>query len=187
MALTTVLWLPLQVRRCTAECCGTRSRTWTQHTDCSWRRCICARDGTDTCPSSTRPGLCTTRALSTAASNPTNTSNTASCCWYGLYVLLAAKNFKPFKPLLKLLFCLCFLFLRTKSSQTFVTNISTTFPLKPTLRQTAQNCSLCRRCRESTASQWKWTLSTRCGPLQSHDWLMLKMSSRISYFYIDCC
>ena len=78
--------VPLQARRCTAECCGTQSRTWTQPTSCSWRRCTCVQDGMDTCPSSIPRGLCTTRALSTAASRPTNSSNTGSWSWY-VYLL----------------------------------------------------------------------------------------------------
>lgn len=76
------LCCPLQVRLCTAGFCGTLSRTWTQHTNCSWRRFTSAPAKTDTFPSSTPQGRCTTRGRSTAASSPTSTSNTASCYWY---------------------------------------------------------------------------------------------------------
>lgn len=76
------LCCPLQARLCMAGCCGTRSRTWTQPTNCSWRRFTSAPAGTDTFPSSTPRGRCTTRGRSMAASSPTSTSNIASYCWY---------------------------------------------------------------------------------------------------------
>lgn len=90
---------PLQVRLCTAGCCGTLSRTWTQPTNCSWRRCTSAPAGTDTFPSLTPRGRCTTRGRSTAASSPTSTSNIASYCWYRywcfcLFTLVCGACFK---------------------------------------------------------------------------------------------
>lgn len=73
---------PLQVRLCTAGCCGTLSRTWMLLTNCSWRKFTSAPAETDTFPSLTRQGHCITRGHSMAASSLTNTSSIASYYWY---------------------------------------------------------------------------------------------------------